>query len=156
MRRTVVAIAACCSLAPAVHGDVVSIAASRDATLYQSSDGSLANGAGQYLFAGKTNQNLARRAVIWFDIAAFVPTGATVTSVRLILNVTQCSRGHVRGDYQAGRALAEAGVIAGGDLTSEAAMAKLALVLGQRACSGWTRDVQVRLLQTPLRGEMSG
>jgi len=73
----------------------------------------------------------------------------------LILNVTQCSRGHVRGDYQAGRALAEAGVIAGGDLTSEAAMAKLALVLGQRARAGWTRDAQVRLLQTPLRGEMS-
>jgi hypothetical protein len=94
LRRTVVAIAACCSLAPAVHGDVVSIAASRDATLYQSSDGSLANGAGQYLFAGKTNQNLARRSVIWFDIAAFVPTGATITSARLVLNVTQANGGN--------------------------------------------------------------
>lgn len=74
----------------------------------------------------------------------------------LVLNVTQCPRGQVRGDYQVGRALAEAGVIAGGDLTSEAAMAKLALVLGQRAAAGWTREAQVRVLQTPLRGEMSG
>ncbi len=73
----------------------------------------------------------------------------------LILNVTQCPRGQVRGDYQVGRALADVGVIAGRDLTSEAAMAKLALVLGQRAAAGWTREAQVRLLQTPLRGEMS-
>jgi lysophospholipase len=62
----------------------------------------------------------------------------------LILNVTQCPRGQVRGDYQVGRALAEAGV------------AKLALVLGQRATAGWTREAQTHLLQTPLRGEMSG
>ena len=73
----------------------------------------------------------------------------------LILNVTQCPRGEVRGDYQVGRALAEAGVVAGGDLTSEAAMAKLALVLGQRGAAGWSREEQVRRLQTPLRGEMS-
>jgi L-asparaginase len=61
----------------------------------------------------------------------------------------------VRGDYQVGRALTEAGVVAGGDLTSEAAMAKLATVLGQRVAAGWSRDEQVRRLQTPLRGEMS-
>jgi hypothetical protein len=65
---------------PIAHGDLVSMSASRDATLYQSSDGSLANGAGQYLFAGKTNQNLTRRSVLWFDIAAFVPSDATVTA----------------------------------------------------------------------------
>lgn len=79
---------------PIAHGDLVSMSASRDATLYQSSDGSLANGAGQYLFAGKTNQNLTRRSVLWFDIAAFVPSDATVTSVRLILNVTQANGGN--------------------------------------------------------------
>jgi lysophospholipase len=73
----------------------------------------------------------------------------------LVLNVTQCPRGEVRADYQVGRALAEAGVIAGGDLTSEAAMAKLALVLGQRGREGWSREEQVRRLQSPIRGEMS-
>lgn len=94
LRRTVVAILACCPLAPAAHGDLVSISASRDATLYQSTDGSLANGSGQYLFAGRTNQNLARRAVVWFDIASFVPSDATITSVRLVLNVTQANGGN--------------------------------------------------------------
>lgn len=94
MRRTAVAILVISAVAASAHGDLVSISASRDATLYQSSDGSIANGAGQYLFAGKTNQNLARRSVIWFDLAAFVPADATVTSVRLVLNLTQANGGN--------------------------------------------------------------
>lgn len=73
----------------------------------------------------------------------------------LVLNVTQCPRGDVAADYQAGRALTDAGVIAGGDLTSEAAMAKLAVVLGQRAEAGWSREEQVARLHAPMRGEMS-
>ena len=94
MRGIAVAMFSLAALAPVAHGDHVSITASRDATLYQSSDGSLANGAGQYLFAGKTNQNLARRSVLWFDIGAFVPADAAITSVRLILNVTQANGGN--------------------------------------------------------------
>lgn len=94
MRGTAVAVMTVATVAPLVHGDLVSIAASRDATLYQSSDGSLANGAGQYLFAGKTNQNLTRRSVLWFDIGALVPADATVTAVRLILNVSQANGGN--------------------------------------------------------------
>lgn len=73
----------------------------------------------------------------------------------LVLNVTQCPRGEVRADYQAGRALAEVGVIAGGDLTSEAAMAKLAVVLGQRAGADWSQEELMARLQRPIRGEMS-
>jgi hypothetical protein len=94
MRGTAVAVMTVATVAPIAYGDLVSIAASRDATLYQSNDGSLANGAGQYLFAGRTNQNLARRAVLWFDIGALVPSDATVTSVRLVLNVTQANGGN--------------------------------------------------------------
>ena len=94
MRGIAVAILTVSLVAPIAHGNLVSMSASRDATLYQSSDGSLANGAGQYLFAGRTNQNLARRSVLWFDIAAFVPSDATVTSVRLILNLTQANGGN--------------------------------------------------------------
>lgn len=93
MRGIAVAILTVSLAASIAHGDLVSIAASRDATLYQSTDGSLANGAGQYLFGGKTNQGLARRSVIWFDIGAFVPADATITSVRLVLNVTQANGG---------------------------------------------------------------
>ena len=58
MRRTAVAILVTSAAANIAHGDFVSISASRDATLDESFDGSLANGAGQYLFAGKTNQKL--------------------------------------------------------------------------------------------------
>ena len=94
MRRTGVAILVISAAATTAQGDLVSISASRDATLYESFDGSLANGAGQYIFAGKTNQNLARRSVLWFDIGAFVPADATITSVRLILNVTQANGGN--------------------------------------------------------------
>jgi len=94
LRRTAVAILVISAVATTAQGELVSISASRDATLYESFDGSLANGAGQYLFAGKTNQNLARRSVLWFDIGAFVPSDATVTAVRLILNVSQANGGN--------------------------------------------------------------
>jgi L-asparaginase/Glu-tRNA(Gln) amidotransferase subunit D len=59
-------------------------------------------------------------------------------------------------DYQVGRALAEAGVIVGGDLTAEAAMAKLAVILGQRTAAGWSHAEQVARVRAPIRGEMSG
>ncbi len=94
LRGIAVAILTVSLAVPIAHCDLVSMSASRDATLYESFDGSLANGAGQYLFAGKTNQNLARRSVIWFDIGAFVPSDATITSVRLILNVSQANGGN--------------------------------------------------------------
>jgi len=48
----------------------------------------------------------------------------------VVVNVTQCLRGGVQmGAYAAGRALAEAGVVSGGDLTAEAALAKLLVLL---------------------------
>ncbi|MFN2321744.1 MAG: type I asparaginase [Trueperaceae bacterium] len=50
----------------------------------------------------------------------------------VVVNVTQCLRGSVRmGTYAAGRALADAGVVSGGDLTAEAALAKLLVLLSQ-------------------------
>ncbi len=72
----------------------------------------------------------------------------------VVLNVTQCPRGEVRADYQAGRALADVGVIAGGDLTSEAAMAKLAVLLGQRRVERFDRGALVERIERPLRGEI--
>jgi lysophospholipase len=69
----------------------------------------------------------------------------------LVLNVTQCLRGTVSGAYAAGHALAQAGVIPGADLTAEAALAKMAYVLGL----GVSPDEARRLLATPLRGEMT-
>jgi hypothetical protein len=69
--------------------DLVFLTASRDATIYEAFDGSLANGAGRYLFAGKNNQNRARRGLIHFDIAGALPADAIITSARLTMNLSQ-------------------------------------------------------------------
>jgi len=68
------------------------IAPERDASIYAESGG-LANGAGQGLFAGQTNDGFVRRALISFDIAANVPPGATISDVSLHLYVTQSNTG---------------------------------------------------------------
>jgi L-asparaginase len=49
-----------------------------------------------------------------------------------VVNVTQCLRGTVRMDtYAAGRGLLEAGVLSGGDMTVEAALTKLYVLVSQ-------------------------
>lgn len=67
------------------------IGSSRDNTLYESAAGSLSNGAGQHMFAGRSNQAAGsiRRGLIAFDIAGSVPSGATILSVTLTLNMSQ-------------------------------------------------------------------
>jgi L-asparaginase len=50
----------------------------------------------------------------------------------VIVNVTQCLRGEVRmGTYAAGRMLEDAGVVSGGDMTAEAALTKLYVLVSQ-------------------------
>lgn len=86
----------CAALSCAASAEVVSLSAVRDATLYESGDGSLANGAGQYIFAGRTNQapaGLLRRGLIQFDLAGAVPAGAEIVSARLVLNLSQLNGG---------------------------------------------------------------
>lgn len=92
--RIAAPIVAAVALASApLHADLVSVQAVADATLYQSTDGSVANGAGQYSFAGRTNQGFTRRALVRFDLAGAVPTDATITAVRLVMNVSQANGG---------------------------------------------------------------
>lgn len=70
-----------------------------------------------------------------------------------IMNVTQCLNGSVDMNlYETGRTLAEAGVVSGGDITAEAAVAKLMHLLGQEL----TPQTLRKRLGKPLRGEMSG
>ncbi|WP_083024233.1 asparaginase [Vreelandella lionensis] len=67
-----------------------------------------------------------------------------------LLNITQCAQGEVvQGAYATGAALNPAGVIAGGDITLEAAVAKLTVLLGQ----GLSGPALRKALSAPMRGE---
>ena len=99
MGRSTCTAIACAFVAGTAHtarAELLSLSASRDAAIYESADGSAANGAGRYLFAGRNNQNLARRSLIHFELAGVVPDGAEITSARLILNLSQGSAGPAR------------------------------------------------------------
>jgi hypothetical protein len=61
----------------------------KDNTLYESVSGSLSNGAGMHFFAGKNNQNSIRRGILAFDVASRLPTGSTIDSVKLTLNMSK-------------------------------------------------------------------
>jgi hypothetical protein len=66
---------------------------SKDATLYQSSNGSAANGSGPHLFAGTTNTRDVRRALLAFDVASKIPAGSQISSVTLTLHISQTIAG---------------------------------------------------------------
>jgi cysteine-rich repeat protein len=66
----------------------VTLVPARDGTLYEQS-GDVANGAGQHLFAGATNDGSRRRALLSFDVAGAVPAGAPVYDVVLTMYVSR-------------------------------------------------------------------
>ncbi len=69
-----------------------------------------------------------------------------------IFNVTQCKGGSVEmGKYETSVQLGGIGVVGGFDITTESAIAKTMFLLGQ----GHTGLTFERLLQTPLRGELT-
>lgn len=70
----------------------------------------------------------------------------------VVINITQCNNGSVLPfRYVTGLDLANAGVISGHDLTSEAAVTKLMYLLGE----GLKPEEVKRYMETDLRGEMS-
>lgn len=71
---------------------------------------------------------------------------------RIVLNVTQCLMGEVNMDiYATGRSLKNAGVISGGDMTTESALAKLFVLMGHNQDNATVKEE----LAKDLRGEMS-
>ena len=72
----------------------VSLEPAKDNTLYQSESGGLSNGAGQYLFAGRTDNGALRRAVLAFSLSGVMP-GATVANATLTLHVSRTVGGDV-------------------------------------------------------------
>jgi L-asparaginase len=86
--------------------------------------------------------------VDWFieELDSFIGKGG------IVLNVSQCQAGSVEmGLYETSAALLRAGVISGKDITTEAAVTKMMILLG----SGRPRDRICELLTKPLCGEMN-
>src|SRR4051812_23886731 len=80
--------------ARAAGAATVDLAPARDATLYEDATGSIANGTGSYLFVGNTGPHQSasadtRRALLFFDVAAAVPAGSTITAGTLTLHVSK-------------------------------------------------------------------
>jgi len=71
---------------------------------------------------------------------------------KILLNVTQCLAGEVNMDlYATGKALKEAGVVSGSDITTEAGLAKLFYLMGE-----YSDNEKVKaLLEENLKGEIS-
>jgi hypothetical protein len=86
VRCAVLILAGLVTAQPAM-ADRVEIEASADATLIEHPTGAYANGAGSGLFVGRTGQqaNALRRALLYFDVAAALPSNAIVERVELHL-----------------------------------------------------------------------
>lgn len=72
--------------ATSLHAETLILISTKDNTLYESSDGSLSNGGGFYLFTGTTAGNNKRRTALHFDLSV-IDSGATINSASLVLQM---------------------------------------------------------------------
>lgn len=78
----------CVLTAPAA---TINILPSQDAVIYEQATGDLANGSGEFLHAGANGPGQITRTLIQFDLAAQMPSGATITGVTLHMRKTNAS-----------------------------------------------------------------
>uniref|UniRef100_A0A4W5Q405 asparaginase n=1 Tax=Hucho hucho TaxID=62062 RepID=A0A4W5Q405_9TELE len=71
----------------------------------------------------------------------------------IIVNCTQCLKGSVTTSYATGKVLSDLGLVAGSDMTSEAALCKLSYVLARKEIN---IEAKRTMLSQNLRGEMIG
>ena len=97
MNRVVIAamLGVCaCAAAPLARGVTVTVDALKDNTLYETTDDSVSNGIGPYLFAGRTGTNagtpVLRRGLIAFDVSS-IPADAVIESATLTLNLSRAA-----------------------------------------------------------------
>lgn len=96
MDRICSSLAVLCVVAGASLGQTtVEIGSAKDNTLYQTSSGTLSNGAGSYFFTGLTAGFNIHRGLIEFDIAGSIPEGATIESATLSLEMSRTASGEV-------------------------------------------------------------
>jgi hypothetical protein len=69
-----------------VSAETVTLNPLKDNTLYETPTGNLSNGQGDWIFAGRTLQGFARRAVLAFDLSS-IPEGSEITAVSLTLTM---------------------------------------------------------------------
>src|SRR5215204_3954211 len=73
-----------------VSAATVQISPSKDNTLYQAAVGTTnSNGAGEHLFAGRTDDGYIRRGVMAFNLTNAIPPGSIITSVTLTLYMSR-------------------------------------------------------------------
>ncbi|CAE6497657.1 unnamed protein product [Rhizoctonia solani] len=70
----------------------------------------------------------------------------------VVVAISQCAKGSVSPAYDTGRTLTECGVVPGGDMTPECALAKLAYLLSKKEL---TPEGVRELVSQPLRGELT-
>jgi hypothetical protein len=86
-------ILAATALASLAAADVALVPSAKDNTLYEDPNGAFSNGAGAYMFCGETIGFGSRRALVAFDVDAYVPAGAIINSVTLRLYCSRASTG---------------------------------------------------------------
>ena len=96
MKATLTNLVICLFFSFASAQTTVTLEPISDNTLIQEATGSLSNGAGPEMFAGRLGNNgggIIQRAVLKFDVASVLPSGATITAVSLQLNMSKTNSG---------------------------------------------------------------